>query len=124
MRCDCYGIVCTVLVYVLIIFVDASMYFTEIILLQSNTYLYIGIFNVLLIMLIWSHLQATLNNPGALPKNYRQLDPDLLPISLIDLIERVARKDEQKTESFVEAMPDFAPVGIVQVKVNSYNPLD
>jgi hypothetical protein len=100
------------------------MYFTEIILIQSYTYLYIGIFNVLLIMLIWSHLQATLNNPGTLPKNYRQLDPDLLPITLTNLIERVARKDEQKMESFVETMPDFAPVGVVQVKVNSYNSLD
>ena len=119
MTCNCYGIVCVILTYFLILFVDASMYFTEIIIFKSTTYVYVGIFNAVLLMVIWSHLQAMLNDPGVLPKNFKQLDPDTLPLSVTNLIEKASKLQDQSTsEDFATGMPDFEPSCTVKIKVS------
>eukprot|EP00826_Nyctotherus_ovalis_P020972 TRINITY_DN16686_c0_g1_i1.p2 TRINITY_DN16686_c0_g1~~TRINITY_DN16686_c0_g1_i1.p2 ORF type:complete len:128 (+),score=11.61 TRINITY_DN16686_c0_g1_i1:137-520(+) len=104
MACDCYGVVCVTLTYLLIAFLASSLYYIEIIILPATSNTHLILFGIVVFMIIWAHLQSTLRNPGYMPKNYKQLDPDLLPLELTEVIEK-AMNETTDSSSQVKVAP-------------------
>jgi len=97
MACDWYGVLCVSLTYILITFISYSLFYIELNIFPATNNVHLILFGFIIFMIIWSHLQSIIGNPGYLPKNYRQLDPDLLPLEFTEVIEKITNESASST---------------------------
>jgi len=86
---DLVGIICVTLMYFFLLSVDAIICYLE--LFRAKSYLHIILYNLLTLMVIWAHIKSSCTDPGLLTKNYKQLDSDLLPLNITQLIEKAIK---------------------------------
>ncbi|CAG2112417.1 unnamed protein product, partial [Medioppia subpectinata] len=76
-RCDPCGIVCIVSIYLIIIYTDYAFINWIVLPLNCNLAtlgLSISVFQLILILLVWSHLKAAVSDPGVVPHPTHGLD--------------------------------------------------
>lgn len=86
---DFGGIACMCLMYFFLFSVDAVVCYLEIV--KTKAYLHVVLYNILTFMTIWAYFRSSCADPGFLPKNYKQLDSDLLPLNVTRLIEKTIK---------------------------------
>lgn len=74
--------------HLIVFFVDFSVCFLEIFENQPTNYLNIISFNIIIILITWSHIQAIITDPGTIPGNYSYLNTALLPISVQNIYKK------------------------------------
>eukprot|EP00826_Nyctotherus_ovalis_P045723 TRINITY_DN5089_c0_g1_i12.p1 TRINITY_DN5089_c0_g1~~TRINITY_DN5089_c0_g1_i12.p1 ORF type:complete len:196 (-),score=28.95 TRINITY_DN5089_c0_g1_i12:47-634(-) len=86
---DLAGMLCVCAMFFFLFSVDAVVCYLEVFKVQS--YLHVVLFNILTLLVVWAYIAASCSDPGFLPKNYRQLDSDLLPLNVTGLIEKTIK---------------------------------
>lgn len=80
---DLFGILCTVVVYALIvqIYVVTLLYgvINDVRADQTRGYINLLILSILTVLTLYSHVMCIFTNPGTLPKHYDQLNEAQLP---------------------------------------------
>ena len=96
---DGCGIACVIFVYLILIMVDAAVIrvglWEELSTNPAAAGINITIFQLILLLILWSHFKCMVTDPGALPKNYDTLELNLLPSEVHDALEAAGRKNNE-----------------------------
>ena len=85
---NCCGCICVLVTYCILAYIDALVCTIEIVNSNALYQVQICIFNFVIFMVIWAHFRCAFTNPGAVPKGYKQLDQDQLPLKLNYMLEK------------------------------------
>jgi len=117
---DCCGITCVIFAYFFIFYIDGTVFYLESLINSQYNGFNSLLFNLLVLMVIWSHLKATFSDPGHLPKNFTQLDPDLLPLTLTNILENALKQSdstENSSQNIMPEMPNISPATSITLEM-------
>lgn len=106
MKIDPCGIVCVILAYAIVLFVDYSFIqiglSTELSNGDAVTIIHLCIMQIIVIFIFWTHIKCMLSDPGVLPMNKgRELEVSLLSPAAQELYEiHIQSQSEMRHNSF------------------------
>ena len=82
-RGDTCGCCCALSSVVVVVVEDVIIFVIQLLGFPAVDYIEISLYNLLIFMILWSHIVATFADPGFLPRGHSHLNPSRLPANVI-----------------------------------------